>query len=95
MGRHGDPGFRIVVCAVDTHAVHACFQQVAHEGIRGCGLAGHRDHDPDFMTPSLGTEQCLRVLIEKIEAFGETARGVPGVGGLAEVFEQTTAMTVS
>jgi hypothetical protein len=62
---HLRPGGRVVMGAVDAHAIHPRGDEVANQHIVRSGLAGHRHHDADGSSLRRWTEQRVAVCSEQ------------------------------
>jgi len=75
---HAQPGARLVVGAVDAHAVHAAGQEVVHQLVVEGRLARHGHHDAHVAADRGGAEQGLGMTVQKLGAGLEAERCRPG-----------------
>lgn len=68
---HVEPDARVVVGAVDAHAVHSIAKERADEIVVGGGIGGHGDHDADAAVSMGWSEQHLSVLREQGCSFAD------------------------
>jgi hypothetical protein len=73
---HPQPGFGIVMGAVDAHAIHAVADEVANELVVGGGVGGHSDHDADFASGRRRTEQGISVGFQELGTFADFDGGL-------------------
>ncbi len=62
---HPGPHVRVVMGAVDPHAVHAVANELVHEGVVASGFRRHRDHDAHAAIGRGRPEQRLRMRFEE------------------------------
>ena len=75
---HAAPGFRMVMGAVDAHAIHTVANQVAHQLIVRGRVRGHGDHDADLSAGRRGTQQGLGVGLQQLSPLADLDRGLMG-----------------
>jgi hypothetical protein len=68
---HPNPRFRMVMGAVDAHAIHAVPDEVAYELIVRCSVRGHGHHDSDSSAWRRGTEEGVGIGFQQLGSFAD------------------------
>jgi hypothetical protein len=68
---HTQPDLRIIVRAVDAHAVHAVLYKVANQFVISSGIRVHGDHDAHFSFRRWRPKQRISVRFEELSSFAK------------------------
>ena len=68
---HTPPDLRLIVRAVDAHAVHAVLYKVANQFVISSGIRVHGDHDAHFSFRRWRPKQRVSVRFEELSSFAK------------------------